>query len=468
MKDSTHTLPAGSPVDSPLSHASSGGTVLDSAYSWYALFIMAVACALSYIDRQLLNLLVDPVRHSLQITDTQVSLVQGAAFVSAYLIAVPIYGRLADTTNRRNVLVAGICAWSVFTALCGRAESYGELFAFRFFVGASEACIIPVCYSLIADYFSAQRMPRAVSLFHVAPLVGSGVSLVVGGLVFALANNVRTLLPILNTLAVWQMAFVLIGLPGLLVAAVVFLTVREPTRSQATHPKAADRPYTVRETATFIWTRRGFYVRFYLSIGMFAIVILGLPAWLPTFLIRVHGAARATIGFQFGVVVIICATVGILIGPWISSAIFEKRGRSDALLRTAAWSMIAAAICCAAVPFTPDVTSTLAVTAAAVFFFSLPTGIMPTTIQLATPSRMRGTVGAFYTFSSQSIGFGLGPTSIALMTDKVFQDPKMVGSSIAIVCPIASVIACWLLFSSLKHYRRLLEERKANGALNAA
>jgi MFS transporter, Spinster family, sphingosine-1-phosphate transporter len=418
---------------------------------------MTGACALSYIDRQLLNLLVDPVRHSLQISDTQLSLIQGAAFVAAYLIAVPLFGRLADTANRRNVLVAGICAWSIFTALCGLANSYATLFVLRFCVGASEACVVPVCYSLIADHFSARRIQRAVSIFHVAPLFGSGFSLLAGGAVFMLASEVRTWLPVLRALATWQMAFVLIGLPGLLLAVIVCATVREPARQAARQSTVGDKTYSLHETAAFIWLHRGFYVRVYLGIGALATMVLGLPAWLPIFLIRVHGATRTTVGFNFGLVVIVFATAGTLIGPWVSSAVFEKRGYTDAPLRTAAWSIIGAVFCCAVIPFAPDMSSALTVTAAAVFLYSLPTGVMAATLQLGTPNRMRGTIGALYSLCRQLIGFGLGPTSIALVTDKVFHDPNRVGYSIAIVCSIASIIASWLLFTALQHYRTLLQ-----------
>ncbi|MBN3822218.1 MFS transporter [Burkholderia sp. Ac-20384] len=451
------------PLDGPIAHAPSRHAALDSPYAWYALIVMTGTCALSYIDRQLLNLLVDPVRHSLRISDTQLSLVQGAAFVAAYLIAVPLFGRLADTANRRNVLVAGIGAWSLFTALCGLADSYEKLFALRFCVGASEACVIPVCYSLIADHFSTRHIQRAVSIFHVAPLFGSGFSLLAGGAVFMLAGEMRTWLPILNPLATWQMAFVLIGLPGLLVAAIVALTVREPSRQQVRHSAAGDRTYSLRETTAFIWLHRGFYVRIYLGIGMLAMMVLGMPAWLPTFLVRVHGAARATVGFNFGLVVIVFATVGTLIGPWVSAAVFEKRGYADAPLRTAAWSIVGAVFCCAAIPFMPDMRGTLAITAAAVFFYSLPTGVMAATLQLGTPGRMRGTVGALYSLCGQLIGFGLGPTTIALVTDKIFKDPNSVGYSIAIVCPIASIVASWLLFTALRHYRALLQATRQHG-----
>ncbi|MFM0006244.1 MFS transporter [Paraburkholderia dipogonis] len=465
MRNPTHAaVPEHGSHEGSLAYRSIGAIRLDSARSWYALATLTLSYSLAYIDRQLLNLLVDPIRHSLAISDTQLSLVQGIAFVSAYLLAAPIFGRLVDVTNRRNILVVGICLWSIFTALCGRADTYLGLLVARFGVGASEACVFPVGCSLIADLFSARRAPRALSIFMLGPLLGGGFSLLAGGLVIAFASNMRAQFPILATLATWQLAFVMIGLPGLLVGAVLFLTVREPARSHTLRSAVDDRHYTVREAASFIWKRRGFYGRIYIGLGMLGIVVLGMPAWLPAYLIRVHGVAPAMVGFRFGLLVVTFGAAGVLIGPWVARVV-EKRGYEDAALRVAGYSMIGILIFCVAIPFAPGSAGALAASAGAVFFFSLPTGIMAAATQLASPSRMRGAVGALYTISGQLIGFGLGPISIALVTDKVFHDPKALGYSIAIVCTIASLAAAWLMFTALPHYRRRLdEERLANAA----
>lgn len=447
------------PNDTSPEHLSSQRISLDSTRSWYTLGILTFSYSLAYIDRQLLNLLVDPIRHSLSISDTQLSLVQGLAFISAYLVAAPVFGRLVDITNRRNILVVGICMWSVFTALCGRADTYLGLFVARLGVGASEACVFPVACSMISDLFSAQRTPRALSIFVVGPLLGGGFSLLAGGLVIAFASDVRAHVPIFSALATWQLAFVLVGLPGFLLAAALLLSVREPTRSRVVKATVDDRHYTIREAGVFIWQRRGFYARIYLALGMLAIVVLGMPAWFPSFLIRFYGVAPASVGFRFGLLVVTFGVAGVLLGPWVTR-IVEKRGYEDAGLRTAACSMLVVTLFCAAIPFSPTPTGSLAFCAGAVFFFSLPTGMMAAAMQLGAPSRMRGAVGALYTFFAQLIGFGLGPTSIALVTDKVFHNPRMIGYSIGIVCAISAALAAWLTFAALPHYRKMLDEER--------
>lgn len=431
----------------------------DSLRSRYILIILMFAYSLAYIDRQILNLLVDPIRHSLAISDTQLSLVQGIAFISAYLVASPLFGRLVDIANRRNILLAGICLWCVFTALCGKATTFQGLFLARVGVGASEACVFPVALSMIADCFSARQMPRAMSIFVLGPMLGGGLSLVAGGLVISFARGVHLQFPMLAGFEAWQLAFVLIGLPGLLFALLVLLTVREPVRSKVMGGSVDERQYSIRESAVFLWARRAFYARILLGVGMLAIVVLGMPAWMPSYLIRTQGMPPALVGFRFGMLVVGFGIAGALAGPWISR-LLERRGYADAPLRTAAIAMIPMMLCCASIPFAPGATGALAAAAGTVFFFSLPTGCMAAALQNVAPSRMRGTVGALYSFFAQLIGFGLGPTLIALVTDRVFGNPKMAGNSIGIVCTIAAALAAWLLFSALLPYRRLLEEER--------
>lgn len=442
----------------PLLWQDSIGSV-DSSRSWYVLAILSFSYALAFVDRQLLNLILDPIKHTLAVSDTELSLIQGAAFVLAYLATAPLFGRLVDVTNRRNVLLFGICAWSICTAFCGKADSYVELFIARVGVGASEACVFPVGCSLIGDYFSERRAPRAISIFMASQWIGAGFSLVAGGIVIAFANDMRLHFPIFEKFAAWQMAFVIVGLPGLLLAGIVLLTVREPSRRVMLTATTDDRQFTIREATAFLWARREFYARIYIGVGMLAVVVLGMPAWLPSFLIRFHGVAPSVVGYRLGILSVIFGSTGVLLGPSVAR-LLERKGYEDAQLRAAALSMVATFVFCAAIPFAPGPAGALVAIAGAIFSFSLPIGIMAAATQLCTPSRLRGSVASLYTFSSQLIGFGFGPTVIALVTDKVFGNPRMVGYSLGIVCCIASALAAWLVFSALPHYRKMLHEER--------
>jgi MFS transporter, Spinster family, sphingosine-1-phosphate transporter len=443
------------------SHYMPGETPQDSARAWYVLGILTLTYSLAYIDRQLLNLLVDPIKRSLLLSDTELSFIQGAAFISAYLLAAPLVGRLVDITNRRNVLLLGVCAWSICTALCGRADTFTELFAARFGVGISEACALPVGWSMISDYFSARRSARALSIFTLGPLIGGGFSLVAGGLVISFAEELRQQLTALGGLMTWQLTFVLIGLPGLVLACVL-MTVREPTR-RTLKAAADERQYTTPEVASFLWKRRGFYGRVYLGIGMHATVALGIPTWFPSFLIRYYGVSPALVGYRFGLLVVTVGSIGVLAGPWIAR-IFERRGYEDAVLRASALSTIGMILSCAAIPLVPGPVAALTAAACAIFSWSIPTANMAAAIQLGTPSRMRGVVASLFTFFAQLIGFGIGPTVVALVTDHVFHDPRLVGYSLGIVCCLASGLTALLFFSALPGYRQMLKQERSDQA----
>ncbi|GJH27067.1 MFS transporter [Caballeronia novacaledonica] len=450
--------PEQQPAVAPAPHRRSFYASLDSTTSWYVLGLLTLSYALAYVDRQLLNLLVDPIKHALSISDTQLSLLQGTAFVSAYLIAAPIFGRLADVTNRRNVLIFGICLWCSCTALCGHANTYLELFAARVGVGASEACVFPVCCSLIWDYFSTKRAPRAISIFNAGQFIGAGFSLVASGLVLYFANGIRRSIPLFQDYSTWQIAFVLVGLAGLILA-LVLLTVREPTRSVTLSNSVDGKSFTFAEGARYIWRRRAFYGRMYLGIGMHAIVTLGTPAWLPSFLIRCRGVPPSIVGYRLGMIAVLVGTTGVLLGPFVVR-FFERRGFADAALRIAGFSEISVFISCVSIPFAPGATGVFIAAGVAIFFFSFPVSIFAAATQMITPGRLRGFVASLHTFIAQSIGFGVGPTAIALLTDKVFGDAQMVGYSMAIVSGTASAIAACLFLSALPRFRAMLRERK--------
>lgn len=433
--------------------------VPDTPRSWYVLALLTLSYALAYVDRQMLNLLVDPIKQSLAISDTQFSLIQGSAFVFSYMLMAPVFGRLVDITHRRNVLICGIAAWSLFTAACAEADTFAELFAMRCLVGMSEACVFPVAVSLIADYFSPRRSPRAMSIFLLGVQLGGGFSLYVSGLVIASAAGIALALPMLADRESWQIAFIVVGFPGLLFA-LLLLTVREPGRTHSADPEVQDRPLSFRESVGILWARRAFYGRMFLGVGSVGVVQLGLPAWLPAFLMRAHGMSPAETGAQLGIMTILVGTTAILAGPW-AAGFLERRGYIDAHIRAAAFACVGMFVACLFIPVPQDQRIVLAVAGAVTFCNSFPVGLMAHTLSVATPSRLRGFAAALYTFSAQLIGYAIGPTVIALLTDRVFGDPRMVGHSLQIVTSIAAVIAALMFFTVMPHFRQLVIRQEA-------
>jgi MFS family permease len=444
------------PLSSGHPHTAPSGTpILDSGGSWYVLGLVTFAYALAYVDRQVLNLVVDPIKQSLLLSDTQFSYLQGAAFIIAYLIGAPIFGRLVDIGSRRAILIFGVCMWSACTILCGLSETYWQLAAARFGVGISEACVFPVALSLIPELFSTQKAPRALSIFTLGGQIGGGFSLVAGGAVIALAATIATTIPLLSNLASWQMAFVLVGLPGF-AFALLLRTMKEPRRFERTGTDAPTR-WSYGQSISAIWARRSFYLRIFLFTGMNGIVFLGVPAWYPTFLIRVHHMPVAQVGVTVGTITLIFGATGALLGPVVAE-FFRKRGYEDAPLRAAACAAVGSFLCCLAIPLTTNSTAALAVIGGTTFFCGFPTGIIAFAMQRATPIHIRGVVASIYTLFAQIIGYGIGPTAIALTTDHVFHDPLKVGNAMQLICGGAAICVGLVLVTNFGNYRRSLQD----------
>ncbi len=200
--------------------------------AWYTVGLLFVAYTFSFVDRFILTLLIEPIKQDFNLSDTGVSLLVGFAFVIFYtFLGIPI-GRLADRVNRRNLIVAGITLWSCMTALCGMARGFGSLFVARVGVGVGEAALSPAAYSMIADLFPPKKLGRALSVYTAGAFVGVGLALIVGGLVVqSVISSPDITLPIIGEVRSWQVPFFIVGLPGLLVAALMY-TVKEPVRRQ--------------------------------------------------------------------------------------------------------------------------------------------------------------------------------------------------------------------------------------------
>ncbi|HJV84513.1 MAG TPA: MFS transporter [Noviherbaspirillum sp.] len=414
----------------------SGRIRQDSPYAWYVVYLLTFAYTVAFIDRQVLNLLVDPIKRDMLLTDVQISLLQGFSFMTAYVIFGPIFG---------------VALWSCFTILCGMTHEYWQLFLTRAGVGAAEACLAPAGFSLIADYFSRKRLPRAMSIFMLGPSLGAGLALIAGGLVIGAATKLGQIFPILASLSTWQLTFVMVGVPGLLLAAAL-LTVREPARTSMLSAARKDEHFTARETIAFFWEHRAFYLRYFIGLSLLAIVIYGFPTWMPAYLMRHFGADPASVGLRYGTQVLILGAIGIYSGPWVERWL-TARGYRDAPVRCPMLCAVVVGLLCIAIPFVDGYEGTLAVAGMINLLYALPWAVAASALQISTPNRMRGIAVSIFYFLVSVFGLGIAPSIIAFVTDHVLRDTAKVGTSLAIVCCISALGAAWLLSGAMKHYK---------------
>jgi len=421
---------------------------------WYLIFVLTLAYTASFIDRQVLNLLVGPLKADFGLDDTRLSLLQGLAFTGAYILMSPIFGRLADTGSRKGVLLFGVILWSMGTSFCGLARNYWQLFLARFGVGGAEACLTPAAWSIIADSFPERMMPRAFSIYMMGPYLGGGLALIFGGLLLdSAAQWDLSAVPLLGALKPWQLVFLCAGLPGVLIGFLL-LFVREPVRK---------RSMIVTEHEEMPWSEvwkifvqwRGFYANFYAGMACMVITLYAFPAWMPTVLIRKFGASAGDVGMQYGVAILLTGSVGVLTGPWLARLI-ERTGRKDHLLIVPLGSALALIPICGMLSLANSYIATLVVATLASFVYSVPQALASSALQLVTPNRMRGIASSIYVFSVSVTGLGLAPTFVALLTDYVFQDEMRVGDSLAVTCALSAIASALFLWQALKGYRRLI------------
>lgn len=432
--------------------APSGQPVSGSAI--YALIALLLAYILSFVDRNVMAVLIGPIRQDFAISDFQYSLLHGFAFSMFYIfLGLPI-ARIADRGSRKWVITVGVLCWSLMTCLCGLAKSFGSLFAARVGVGVGEAALSPPAYSLLSDYFSSDNLPRAMAIYTLGITLGGGLAYIIGGEVYEYFHAAGPMvLPVVGELGAWQVTFVVVGLPGFLLVGMLALMV-EPARKGGSQEVGE---YALTEIGQHLHAHWRAYGGLILGVSLLSVLGYGTMAWYPEYLIRTHAMNRADAGSSFGLIFILAGSAGTLVGGFSAKPLLD-RGYHDASLR-----LIIAIALLWLVPATlgPRASSASLALAAAVpivFFLNSYFALSIAALQRITPNRMRAQVSALMLFMTNLFGLALGPTAVASLTDFVFQDDAALAQSLAVlpllVCPAAAALVFW----SLRDWRHALAE----------
>jgi MFS family permease len=424
-------------------------------YGWYVVAVLVLMNVLSTLDRLLLSLLVKPVRHDLAISDTQISLLQGLAFALFYAAFGLPLGWLADRVNRRNIIALGVVLWSLMTIACGLATTFAMLFAARIGVGVGEAALLPAAYSMIADYFPLDQRGRALSVFTVAQFAGLGVAWGVGGAVLlVMQSRMPVSLPLIGILAPWQLAFVVVGAAGFALCPLL-MSVSEPARrglgtkhARTGVGKSALLPYIMRHKSAFI--------PLYAVYALMAFVGYNFQSWLPTYFERRYHMPAAAAGVRIGLVITVFGTIGCILSGILGDR-WSVAGRTGGRFRvTSIWWA-------AALVSTVGIFCASNATTALVFFalFNLGAAIAlasaAASIQDIVPNELRGRATAVYLLLIGVVGFGMGPTAVALVTDYIFRDDLGLRYSLLVVPLPAIMLGAVCTVLALAPYQRLYE-----------
>ncbi|WP_350648220.1 MFS transporter [Pseudomonas sp. HY13-MNA-CIBAN-0226] len=428
------------------------------AYEWYIVAICMLAYIFSFIDRQILALMIEPIKHDLQLSDTQFSLLHGLAFSLFYaFMGMPI-ALLADKFSRPKIIAIGVAFWSLATALCGLSKNFLQMFMARIGVGIGEAALSPATYSMLSDMFPREKLGRAVAIYSIGSFIGGGVAFLIGGYVIDLLKNLDSVVvPLLGEMRPWQVTFFLVGLPGVLVALLIALTVRDPAR-KGLKLDAAGKVHapSMKQAFTFLGVHRKTFACHYLGFSFYAMTLFCMLSWTPAFYMRKFGLAPSDTGYMLGIVVLLANTSGVFCGGWLIDWL-AKKGYSDAPIRAGVIGAIGMAVPAVAFTQVNELWMSIALLAPAMFFASFPMPASTAAMQILPPNQMRAQISALFLLISNLIGLGVGTTAVALLTDRLFENPALVGSSISLLNAFAVALTLLLLIKGCRHFRESLK-----------
>ncbi|SFU25446.1 spinster family MFS transporter [Paraburkholderia aspalathi] len=423
-------------------------------YEWYVVLICMLAYVFSFVDRQVLALMIEPIKKDLHLTDTQFSLLQGFAFSLFYAVMGMPLAYLADRFARPRIIATGIALWSLATAACGVSQNFIHMFLSRMSVGVGEAALSPGTYSMLSDYFPKEKLGRAVGVYSLGSFIGGGMAFLIGGYVIHLLKQMTTVsVPLLGDVRSWQLTFFIVGLPGFLVALLFILTVRDPARRGLVRDGAGQaKRVSMGDSLRFIGTHGKTFTCHYLGFSFYAMTLFCLMSWTPAFYIRHFGLTPAEAGYTLGTILLVANTIGVFCGGWLNDWLMKK-GRTDGPMLAGFIGAVGMLVPAVAFTQVDSLNASLALLVVAMFFASFPMPTSTAAMQTLAPNQMRAQISAVFLLVSNLIALGIGTTLVALLTDKVFGSPKAVGDSMSIVNLVATLLAAGLLWLGCKQFR---------------
>ncbi len=427
-------------------------------YAWYVVMVLTATYTLSFVDRQIISLLVGPIKDDMGISDFEISLLQGMAFALFYtILGIPL-GRLADRKSRKIIIATGVAIWSFMTVVCGLARNYTQLFLARMGVGVGEAALSPAAYSMISDYFPRHKLATALSVYFMGVYVGSGLAFIFGGLVIDwVAGAGQVILPLVGEIAAWQLTFIIVGLPGILFVLLVW-SIKEPKRRGRLKEEGSVIPLS--DSFAFLWQRKSLYLPIFIALGFHTLFGYASASWMPEFYIRLFDMTRSDVAYIYGFIVLVGSGGGVIMAGMLSDKL-EARGVRHAKLAIIIGAMTIMFPFAFIQPHITSVEGSFAMLAVTALMTGMPYGITAAILQLVTPNEMRGFVTATYLFTINIIGLGFGPSITAAFTDFLFQDPMLLNWSLSLTALVSIPAAAIILIFALKPYNRALREAES-------
>ena len=426
----------------------------EKKHSYSAVAILTLAQVFAFIDRQIPSMLVEPIKQDFNLTDSQIALLGGAAFSIFYAImALPI-GYAVDRYKRTKVLGTGIFLWSLMTALAGLANSFGKLFGARIGVAVGEAVMAPISVSLVSDSFPENKQGKPMGIITAGVYIGIGITLLGGGFLIDYLTSIGGItLPLIGYLKPWQATFMIVGIPGLVLAIAAFY-LKEPRRIE----EQVDSNHLVDKKNVFLHLKehRKTLIPMFGGLIFMALIFYSFSFWAPTMMIRTFDISLTEVGFILGMITIISSITGTIIA---GSAVDYLRNRnySDAPVRAAMVAVILALPPIILLSFVQTELGAWICIAMYLLFISsfAPLGLLA--ISGVSTGNVKGQTAAIHAFLMMAFGLSLGPQLTAFFTDFVFVDPNLLINSVSLTGLIVLPISALLFKLSLSRYRESSE-----------
>ena len=445
-----------------------------ASYSWYVVVLMMCFYVLSFMDRQIIAVLIEPIKADLLLSDVQISLLGGLSFVLFYSTAGIFVGRLADSVNRPLLVACGVFIWSATTALCGVAGKFWQLLILRMGVGLGESALLPSTLSLLSDYFPPKRLAAPTSVFMLGAPIGIGLSFAGGGYLYSTAVDIASGsgwadYPFIGGMVAWKLVLLFLGFLGIFMTLLLFTVIEPRGKSkfstiakQAANgktSKAASFP-VVKEYAFTHWKAIG---GLYFGMAFISLASYSQGFWDIAFLTRTYGWDAVTGSFWYGMVQLSGGLLGMLVGGIIADRLSDRGVQGASVLMVAIGVGIA-------IPFSFIYPLVDSANASLFFMFFAILGnnmgfaCTASAIQRLFPSSMLGLAAGIYFFISNAVGIGIGPTAVAAITDYLYKDPDMIRYSLAFTGGVSRVVAFILVILCIKHYMKLMKQIDSGSA----
>ena len=414
------------------------------AYAWYVVGVLVLATVISYTDRQILSLLVDPIRRDLLISDTQVGLLIGTAFAFVYGLAGLPLGWLADRLRRRNLIVAGISLWSIGTVCCGLSHNFGQFFAARVLVGIGEAVLTPASVSMISDSFPPRNRGRATSVFLMGMAMGAGGAILFGGVILRLADSGALRGTFLDGQTSWRVVLLLLGILGVVPASIV-AALREPKRQH--NDLTSDPPTAVPRSVG--WLR---LTPLLLALGITSLVDNAVLAWTPSVLVRGFDMPATEVGPLLGTLLMISGGLGMLTGGFLSDRA-RRQGYRGGRLPVAVFSA-AVTIPITILIMASSVNIVLIGVSLYVCLSCIGASVGTLTLLDLVPNRRHGLIMAVSFFLNVALGAGVGPAAVGLVADHLSLSGGGIGWAVFLVACPGFLLVSGLFYLALRNAQR--------------